>query len=130
MTSSSSPSGSVEAVPADSLLTVVLDDGHGGRRSWQLSCSADGVLGGDHPDARSACDAIAAAGDPWAPVPPDAMCTMIYGGPQVATVQGTWGGVAVDTTFRRDDGCQIARWDRIAPLLEPGTAASPTNPPG
>ena len=64
---------------------------------------------------------MVSAGDPWAPVEGDAACTMIYGGPQVATVRGTWGGVDVDARFDRSDGCQIARWDRLAPLLQPGT---------
>ncbi|WP_432544983.1 SSI family serine proteinase inhibitor [Kineococcus sp. SYSU DK002] len=123
MTSSSSPSGSVSASPADGALTVVVDDGNGSTRTWQLTCSAGGA-GGDHPDAENACAAIAAARDPWAPVPADMACTMVYGGPQTATVTGTWGGVAVDARFARNDGCEIARWDRLAPLLQPGTPVS------
>ncbi|GAA0295971.1 SSI family serine proteinase inhibitor [Kineococcus aurantiacus] len=123
MTSSASPSGSASAAAAGGSLTVVVDDGSGNRLTWQLSCSADGVVGGDHPDAQNACAALAAAKRPWAPVPKDAVCTMIYGGPQTATVRGSWDGVDVDASFDRTDGCQIARWDRIAPLLQPGTPA-------
>lgn len=119
--SGSSPSGAATAAPAEGSLTVVLDDGGGGQRTWELSCSPDGTVTGDHPDAANACAAIAAAKDAWAPVPPDTACTMVYGGPQVATVRGTWGGVDVDARFQRTDGCEIARWDRIAPLLQPGT---------
>jgi hypothetical protein len=44
---------------------------------------------------------------------------MVYGGPQVAEVRGTWDGVDVDARFQRTDGCEIARWDRLAPLLQP-----------
>ena len=121
MSSSSSPTGSASATPADGSLTVDLDDGTGTVRTWELSCSSEGVIGGDHPDAESACAALAAAKDAWAPVPEDMACTMVYGGPQVATVRGTWNGVAVDARFQRTDGCEIARWDRIAPLLQPGT---------
>ncbi len=48
-------------------------------------------------------------------------CTQVYGGAQTATVTGTWRGERVDARYARNDGCQIARWDRIAPLLQPGT---------
>lgn len=123
MTSSSTPSSSAEVTPADGSLTVVLDDGAGTQQTWELACSVDGVVTGNHPDAQNACQAIAAAKDPWAPVPKDMACTMVYGGPQTATVRGTWSGVAVDTTFNRTDGCEISRWDRVAPLLQPGTTA-------
>ncbi|PRY10047.1 SSI family serine proteinase inhibitor [Kineococcus rhizosphaerae] len=123
MSSSASPSGPVSASATGSSVTVTVDDGNGGRQTWELSCSADGVVAGDHPDAQNACAAIAAAKKPWAPVPKDAACTMIYGGPQTATVKGTWDGVDVDAAFNREDGCEIARWDRIAPLLQPGTPA-------
>ena len=55
--------------------------------------------------------------DPFAPVPSDAMCTEIYGGPQTATVTGTLRGEPVNARFSRTDGCQIARWDKHAALL-------------
>ena len=44
---------------------------------------------------------------------------MIYGGPQVALVTGTLRGVKVWARFRRRDGCEIARWNRVAFLLGP-----------
>jgi hypothetical protein len=53
----------------------------------------------------------------FAPTPPGTACTMIYGGPQEALVTGTLGGVKVWTRFRRRDGCEIARWNRVAFLL-------------
>ncbi len=118
-TPSSTPSGSVTATSGDEL-TVVVDDGTGKQTTWTLTC-ADGVVGGDHPDAQNACDAIAGAKAPWAPVPKDMACTQVYGGAQTATVTGTWRGEQVDARYARNDGCQIARWDRIAPLLQPGT---------
>ena len=43
---------------------------------------------------------------------------MIYGGPETATVTGTWRGRPVDAEFRRNDGAQIFRWDQVAPLLD------------
>lgn len=98
-------------------LTVELDEtGSGSTRTWRLTCDP---VGGDHPDPEAACRAVREAGGAAAfdPVPPDRMCTEIYGGPQVAVVRGTVDGTAVDATFTRTDGCQIARWDALAPLL-------------
>ena len=52
------------------------------------------------------------------PVPdPSRACTQQYGGPQVATVTGSYKGRAVNTSFKRTDGCEIARWTAAAPLL-------------
>jgi len=121
VSSSSTSSGSATATPAEGALTVVLDDGNGTQQTWELACSAEGEITGDHPDAQNACAAIEAAKDPWAPVPKDMACTMIYGGPQTATVKGSWKGVEVDASYNRTDGCEISRWERVAPLLQPGT---------
>lgn len=110
-------------VPADASLTVVLDDGSGTTSTWTLTCAPDGTVGGDHPDGAAACAALAALADPFAPVRKDMACTMVYGGPQTATVRGTWNGADVTATFDRTDGCRTARWDRVAPLLQPGTTA-------
>ncbi|WP_323132488.1 SSI family serine proteinase inhibitor, partial [Kineococcus indalonis] len=90
------PSGAVTPTPApapgEQSLTVSVDDGSGGVRTWTLTCAPDGTPGGDHPDAAAACAALAAATvDPFAPVPRDRTCTQVYGGPQRATVSGTWG---------------------------------------
>jgi hypothetical protein len=41
-------------------------------------------------------------------------CTQIYGGDQVATIEGD----GTRAMFNRSDGCQIARWDALAPVLE------------
>jgi hypothetical protein len=32
-------------------------------------------------------------------------------------VTGRWGGAAVDLELSRADGCLIAQWDRLGPLL-------------
>ncbi len=47
---------------------------------------------------------------------PNQMCTMIFGGPGKTTVTGTLDGVAVNATFTRSGGCEIARWDRVVEL--------------
>jgi hypothetical protein len=52
------------------------------------------------------------------PVPDDVACTEQYGGPETATISGTLDGREVDARFARNNGCEIARWDTVAPLLE------------
>ncbi|TQJ35167.1 serine protease inhibitor [Arthrobacter sp. SLBN-122] len=52
---------------------------------------------------------------------PPKLCTQQYGGPQVAVVTGTFHGRPVNSTFTRTDGCEIARWKAMGPLLG-GTA--------
>lgn len=73
-----------------------------------------------------ACRRLAAGG--WklvAPVPPGSICTEIYGGPQVARVVGYLEGRKVWARFSREDGCRIARWNRLSPwLLPPGGVTS------
>lgn len=96
-------------------LVVVGTDGSGARVSWRLTCDPPG---GDHPDPDAACRVLAEAGDrALPPVPKDRVCTQVYGGPETATVSGTWRGRPVLSSFTRTDGCQIARWDALAALL-------------
>ncbi|WP_308122167.1 SSI family serine proteinase inhibitor [Streptomyces sp. TRM70350] len=93
-----------------------------------VSSGADGTFevrchpsGGSHPAAGRACRALERetrwGRDVFAPAPRDTMCTMQYGGPATARVTGTWAGRPVDSTFDRSNGCEIARWDRLVPLL-------------
>jgi hypothetical protein len=87
--------------------------------------------GGTAPDAASACAALTKVsavkgGDPFAPTPKGQMCTQIYGGPQTATVKGTWKGQPVDTTFGRKNGCEVKRWNDLAALFGP-LAHTPTH---
>lgn len=98
-----------------STLTItVLDDAGATPRTWTLTCDPPA---GDHPQPAAACAAIDAAPAPFAPKPADVACTEIYGGPQTATIEGTWRGEQVRATYRRTDGCEIARWDALGPVL-------------
>ncbi|WP_101258473.1 SSI family serine proteinase inhibitor [Streptomyces barkulensis] len=87
-------------------------------RTHTLDCHP---AGGSHPEALAACDAVDRASqgphDPWRPVPADAMCAQIHGGPATARITGMWHGQRVDASFRRTDGCEIARWDALVPAL-------------
>ncbi|MGW1465266.1 SSI family serine proteinase inhibitor [Streptomyces sp. NPDC002308] len=95
--------------------------------SYELTCApAAGTrsgtrAGGDHPQAQAACDRLAeaegAGDDLFRPVDKDAMCTQMYGGPATARITGTWRGRPVDTTVNRKNGCEIARWNALRPLL-------------
>jgi hypothetical protein len=53
----------------------------------------------------------------FAPVPGDVVCTQIYGGPQQALVTGTLDGRKVRARFKRTNGCETARWQRLAFLF-------------
>lgn len=87
--------------------------------AWHLQCDP---AGGDHPKAAEACAVLAKATlegrDPFAPTPKDQMCTFVSGGPQTATVKGSWNLTKVSASFSRANGCEIARWDALAPVLE------------
>lgn len=96
---------------ATSLTIEVTADAGAEPTTMTLTCDP---AGGDHPQPEQACEALEAAGaDVLEPVPADQACTMIYGGPQTATVTGTLDGVDVDATFSREDGCEVERWDRL-----------------
>lgn len=88
---------------------------------WTLRCNP---TGGTHPRRTAACAGLRRVGrDAFRPVPKDVACTEIYGGPQTAVVSGTIDGRRVWARLRRDNGCEIARWNRLSPwLLPPGGA--------
>ncbi|MFF2997509.1 SSI family serine proteinase inhibitor [Streptomyces sp. NPDC057950] len=102
----------------DRLTVTVRHVGDTGGRTYELRCHP---AGGSHPTPEQACEALDRrttwGKDPFAPVAPGTLCTMLYGGPATAHVTGTWAGRPVDARFDRADGCQIARWDALVPLL-------------
>ena len=52
------------------------------------------------------------------PVPVDEACTAIYGGPRKATITGRYQDEPVSAVFTQENGCEIARWNQIKPVLE------------
>jgi hypothetical protein len=54
------------------------------------------------------------------PTPGDVACTQQYGGPEIVTVTGTFRGEEVNAMFSRQNGCEIARFQDAAPILEAG----------
>lgn len=113
------PAGAMLPPARDHLTVTVRDSGYpalDGR--FELHCHP---TGGDHPRAGEACrrlEEVTVWGtDPFAPVPPGAVCTSMYGGPATAHVEGTWAGRPVHADFSRATGCETARWNDLVPLL-------------
>ena len=99
--------------PAADLVVRVDRDGRGPREpvEQQVRCASA--------EESAACRAALALDlDVFEPVPRDRICTLQYGGPERARVRGTLRGERVDGRFSRRNGCEIARWDAVAPLLE------------
>lgn len=107
--------GAAEPARTDLVVEVRLDPAAAPTRTT-LTCDPPG---GDHPDPAAACADLAREPDPFAPLPADAICTQIYGGPETATVTGTYAGRPVALELARTDGCRIAQWDRLGALLPP-----------
>jgi hypothetical protein len=104
---------SAPAKPRYELTVTYWPSGRGGEaRTATLQCDPDG---GSHPDPAKACDALLSHEEALEPVGGDVACTELYGGPQVATLSGT-----AHARLSRVNGCEIARWDALAPLVELG----------
>ncbi|WP_229821249.1 MULTISPECIES: SSI family serine proteinase inhibitor [Streptomyces] len=99
-------------------LTVTVRGAGRADGTYELKCHPHG---GSHPDARGACGRLDRnttwSRSPFTPVPPGTVCTMQYGGPATARITGTWAGRPVDASFDRRNGCEIARWDALVPVL-------------
>jgi len=90
--------------------------------TWSLRCNPPrGTL----PHRSRACRVLSSLRDPFRPVPPGSVCTGINGGPAVALVRGTFRGRTVRAWFKRTDGCEIERWNRVR-VLFPVRVPQPT----
>jgi hypothetical protein len=95
-------------------LTLVVDgDGSGpqGSKEVEVRCeeAQDSAL----------CTGVAGLGrSDFEPTPPRTACTQQYGGPQTARVTGTLRGERIDGRFSRENGCEIARWEAVVPVLD------------
>jgi len=119
------------ALPVDAAgVDLVLVAGPPGAQQPPVTLACDwagGTSTGTHPQAAQACaDLLAAlqAGNPFAPVAPDAMCTQQYGGDAVVEVSGAVLGadgspVDVAATYTLTDGCQIGRFEAMGAVLAP-----------
>ena len=110
-----SSGGADTAAPGTSLQVRLLADRGAEPQTWTLTCDP---AGGDHPAPQDACQALAAEPQPFAPLS-DGDCSDVYGGPQTATVRGTYRGEQVALDLSRTDGCRTAQWDRLGAVLPP-----------
>ena len=116
--SSSSPLDPSPPAAALTDLTIVINNGSGETKTWRLTCDPPA---GTHPNPAAACRALETNGAAaLPPVAKDKACTQIYGGPETATISGTWQGERVISRFARTDGCQINRWKLLEGLLPRG----------
>lgn len=117
--------GSAQTGSATSLTVTLWADGVGKGEPVRTTLRCNPPRG-TVPRPAVACRRLAETGRKlFAPPREDLVCTQVYGGPQVARVTGTVQGKRVWATFSRQDGCQISRWDALAPWLLPrGGAAS------
>ncbi|MFM8829041.1 MAG: hypothetical protein ACKOGE_07165 [Actinomycetota bacterium] len=82
-------------------------------RQADLVCPAMGS------DAAAACEQIESLTAAFDPVPGDQACSQQYGGPEQIVLYGRWAGQPVDTTLTRTNGCEIDRYESLAPVLLP-----------
>jgi len=112
-------SGSAATSSVTSLKITYWPKGEGsvGQKTWTLRCEpARGTVArpGD------ACRKLATGGRKlFAPVPRPAICTEIYGGPDLARITGVLEGRRVWASFNLTNGCHIERWSRFSPWLLP-----------
>jgi hypothetical protein len=111
-----SNSGTAKDASVDLQISVWPDGKGDGKlqRRYRLRCNP---LAGNLPHGDRACYLLVVTPRPFAPVPPDAVCTQVYGGPEVAHVRGRVRGRSVDATFSRADSCQTDRWERASFLF-------------
>lgn len=110
--SGSSDSESASSAATELTISVQPRGASGPTRTWTLRCDPPG---GSLPGASRACELLSAAA--LRPLPPDTICTQIYGGPQKARVRGSFRGRPVDSRFSRTNGCEIHRWDQLRYLF-------------
>jgi hypothetical protein len=115
-TAPADPAAGGGIVQADDDLQIEYDRGDGTEpESWTLTCV--GFVEGSHPAAEAACAHLRTLDAPFAPLPADVFCTEQFGGAQTARILGRWHGEPVDLEVSRTDGCRIAQWDGLGPLL-------------
>jgi hypothetical protein len=111
--------GAAPASAAGGLIALRLEfraDPGATRQVLTLRCSDHATGTVPHPAA--ACRGLRSLGpDAFRPTPPGTACSEISGGPSTARVTGIYYGHPIWVGLRRDNGCEIARWQRVAFLL-------------
>jgi subtilisin inhibitor-like len=106
------------ATPPTDLRISFFEDGQvaaaGADKTWTLRCDP---AGGTLPRRIAACQKLDQMRNPFAPLRKDLQCTQIYGGPERAVITGTYEGKRVWTLLAQRNGCEIARWRKLAFLV-------------
>ena len=92
-------------------------------RRATLTCDGSPAATGFITDSRAACDLVTGNDEARARLvvgpPANKVCTQVFGGPQQAQVRGRIVGRPVDVTVTRTNGCGVADWSLLQPLLGP-----------
>lgn len=83
-----------------------------------LECEDGQEATGPGADADVACDWLKKNMDSIFNYQEPDVCTLIYGGDQTFRVEGEIGGLAVNETLQRTNGCEIARWESWSPFIK------------
>ena len=122
--SPAAPTATPAAAGTRLTITIAKSTTPGHNATFTLMCHP---TGGTHPDPTNGCaklDKFGASGtDPFAPVPSNQACSMVYGGPATAQITGSWQGRSINATFNRSNGCQTTRWNNMLPILSPESAS-------
>jgi hypothetical protein len=105
-------------VTGDDHLAVTYDAGDSRPHTYTVDCGQS-----ERAADAARCDRLRQIGGPLPAVRGDQLCSMIYGGPQTASVTGVWNGRPRTETYRRTNGCEVARWSGMVPALPAPTAA-------
>jgi hypothetical protein len=109
--------------PATSLRVEVRPAPGATPRRATLTCDGSPAATGFIADSRAACDLVTVDAKARARLvsgaPAHQVCTQLYGGPQRAEVTGRITGRPVEVTVTRADGCGVADWSLLQPLLGP-----------
>ena len=110
--------GSAAGQAGDARLSITVwpqgRDGVALVRQLTLRC---GPAGGAHPAPARACRRLFSNLGALKPVPRGQACDSGFYGRQEALVRGTVNGRSVRAAFNRRNGCEQARWARLAPLF-------------
>ena len=109
---------SAASAPSDRLTVTVWPQGRGVGKPVSKAILTCRPAAGSHPYPGRACRRLFAHPAALKPVPKTRACPEVYGGPDVALVQGRVKGQRVRSWLNRRNGCQIERWNALGIVLD------------
>ncbi len=107
--------GATATAPTQLSITVYPNGiGEPGSKHYSLRCDP---TGGTVPNPARACRVLAGLSHPFAPVPPQTICSDIALGPEEAIVTGRFRSEHVYAHVRVRDSCEIERWRRLKAVV-------------